>query len=286
MNSSNPSAPGPDMPRPRPPLPFATALLAILATAAAGCFAVTRAPDDAVGVSAGWVNSGWIEQGVRIEGPHLARSARREGQAYGSSALSGLLQRAAATVARDHPGSMIQLGDASRSSGGWIHGHRSHRSGRDVDILFFAAAPSGRPIASPGLVRYDRHGVGLWDDTVYRFDAARNWALVKALLEDDRARVQWIFVSRGLKALLLEHALLRGEDPALVAAAAHVLHQPGDSGLHDDHFHVRIFCSSEERALACRDHPPVWIWNEKGLDGPPLPAVTDEALVAAALDGL
>ena len=42
-----------------------------------------------------------------------------------------------------------------------------------------------------------------------RFDVERTWLLVKSLVEDGDARVQWIFAHRNVEALLVEWARAR-----------------------------------------------------------------------------
>jgi penicillin-insensitive murein endopeptidase len=91
---------------------------------------------------------------------------------------------------------------------------------------------------------------------VGRFDVKRNWAVVRALLSDSAVEVQWVFMSEPLVELLLREAESEQEDPALVARARQILHQPTDSKAHDDHMHVRVFCSPESRFFGCVDKGP------------------------------
>jgi penicillin-insensitive murein endopeptidase len=205
---------------------------------------------------------------------------------YGTPELVGLVRRAADRVAAQHPGSVLLVGDLSGPHGGVISEHGSHRSGRDVDLAFFLTDPAGRPVRGTPLPRLDRFGVGLRGRSSLRFDTARNWSLVEALLADPQAAVQWIFVSRGLKALLLDFALDRGGDLETARRAAEVLHQPGDSPPHDDHFHVRIYCPAGQGSGPCRDLGPVWPWIEPPARAKATGGYSDEELVDLALDGL
>ena len=45
---------------------------------------------------------------------------------------------------------------------------------------------------------------------------------------------------------MLEYAISSGAPKSLVARAALILRQPGDSAPHDDHMHVRIFCPQND----------------------------------------
>jgi len=112
----------------------------------------------------------------------------------------------------------------------------------------------------------------------YRFDVRRNWAFIRALLTDADAEVQWIFIHQGLGAFLIREAAQAGEDPALLARAAFIMHQPSDAEAHDDHMHVRLYCDAADRGLGCVDRGPVRWWKKlwkymtppfgRGLDSP------------------
>jgi penicillin-insensitive murein endopeptidase len=238
------------------------------------------------GGSLGTASSGMLAGGEELEerGEHH-RFYRAGARRHATAELAGLVRRSAARVAAAHPGSILLVGDISAEHGGFIGGHASHRSGRDVDFAFFLATPAGEPRPGFPLPRLDRLGAGVRDDEPCRFDDARNWELVEALITDPRAEVQWIFVSRGLKARLLSHALRRERDPELIERAASVLHQPGDSAWHDDHFHVRVYCPAAPGGEACLDTGPVWPWVA-GRAAAGKPRWDDDGLVDFALEGL
>jgi penicillin-insensitive murein endopeptidase len=214
------------------------------------------------------------------------RFYRKHDRRYGTPEMVGLVERVADRVAADHPGSVMLVGDMSGPRGGFISEHRSHRSGRDVDLALFLTDAAGRPISGASLTRLDRFGVGVRDKATVRLDAARSWAMVEGLLADEQAQVQWIFVSRGIKALLLTWALNHGRDVDLIERALKVLHQPGDSKAHDDHLHVRIYCPVGANGRLCRDLGPVWPWIDRRAAGSRADSYTDEDLMRLALSGL
>ncbi len=152
--------------------------------------------------------------------------------------------------------------------GGRHSRHRSHRSGRDVDLLYYLTGAAGLPVEPRGRVAFSRFGVApdLETGELVVFDDARNWHLVRTLLSDPRLEVQWIFCSRGVKSRLLRHALASEPDRTLLLRASYVLAQPMNAAPHDDHFHVRVLCSPDERALGCRDTAPIWPWLRGGQD--------------------
>jgi penicillin-insensitive murein DD-endopeptidase len=249
-----------------------------LMLAAAGC-----APSIPRGrsVSVGTASNGYLRDGVQVPaaGPGF-KLVRDPSSAFGTKRMVGLIERAAAAVRRGAgPGPLLKVGDLSLQNGGRIEGHGSHRAGRDADLLYFARDASGRP-ADVGAMRYSRTGEGELDGRRYHLDTARTWALVKALLTDSEVEVQWIFCSHGIKVLLLEEALAEGEDLELVRRAAWILHRPTNARPHDDHMHVRIFCSAEERSLGCADTAPLWAWSSIETTGP---IETTDAEILSAL---
>ncbi|TNF27979.1 MAG: hypothetical protein EP329_18785, partial [Deltaproteobacteria bacterium] len=151
------------------------------------------------------------------------------------------------------PGSVLWAGDASARHGGDLSNHASHNSGRDVDLAFYRRTVDGAlgDLPTMTVVAEDlRAAAGM------RFDTARNWALVAALLEDPEVQIQWIFVVSYLREALLAEARAVGAAPELLARAAAVLAQPGDSSPHAEHFHVRVYCGVDERLAGCLDAAP------------------------------
>ncbi len=167
-----------------------------------------------------------------------------------------VIEHAAAAVSEDHPGGILSVGDLSARSGGALPHHLSHRSGRDADLLFFLQTLEGVPTTSSTFVHIGSDGLG-WDSAHRRYvrmDVEREWSLVRALLSDAEATVEWLFVSNPVKAMLLRWAFARGESTALIVRAFDAMMQPGPPAeSHDDHLHVRIACSAEERVTGCED---------------------------------
>jgi len=182
---------------------------------------------------------------------------------FGSARLVATIQRAAAEVAQERPGSPpLVIGDLSKATGGKAEGHSSHRSGRDADLLYFATTPDGVPVESPGFVRYGPDGLAEVPRSakrlaghIVRLDVGRTWLLVKALIQTPGAEVQWIFAAKPIEGLLIEEARARGEDPHLVWQAETVLQQPTDSEAHDDHMHLRLACNTDDAVAGCEGGP-------------------------------
>jgi len=191
------------------------------------------------------------------------------------------LARAAKKVNDERPDSILTIGDVSAPNGGQIMPHFSHRSGRDADLLLYVTTLEGAPIRSPGFVHVQADGLAQDPESkrFFRFDVEREWLLVKALLEDEDARVQWLFVSDIVRSMLISWAKARGETTETLYRAVTAMAQPRPGGEHDDHIHVRTACTREEIALGCEPFGPERSWLV-------LPAATpgsDEDLVLAIL---
>jgi penicillin-insensitive murein DD-endopeptidase len=188
---------------------------------------------------------------------------------YGTQELVSWLTASFAEVNGADPDNVVFLGDLSGRRGGDVAQHRSHASGRDVDIFFVASDRSGKPMHDlPAMIHFDRQGRAIgwsaakpWRTIHDRipdalFDARRNWAVVRAMLSNRSVEVQWIFVDEALGTLLVAEAGREGAPPELIEKARALLHQPTDSQPHDDHMHVRIFCAPTDRSIGCTDKGP------------------------------
>lgn len=195
-----------------------------------------------------------------LEGPHhrvLAEQARR-GTNCGTDEMVAALLRAAEVVAKRYPGAVLPVGNLSRAGGGDIPWSISHNAGRDADVGFYLVGLDGRQVVPDDLVRLDRAGraeVEMPDGRreSVRLDVRRTWWFVRTLLTDPAVEVQWVFVARPIREMLLEHAKRRGESAALVAKAAEAMAQPRRALPHDDHLHVRIYCAPDDLYEGCRD---------------------------------
>ncbi|UCH29693.1 MAG: penicillin-insensitive murein endopeptidase [Myxococcales bacterium] len=214
-------------------------------------------------ISVGTSNRGYLREAMALadRGDGYRRLRPGEGTRYGSSTLVAAIERAAREVAAAFPGGYpLRVGDLSGPHGGTHPRHRSHRSGRDADLLFFARDAGGLSAPNEGWMRFDRFGLSALRGQVYVFDEARNWHLVRTLVMDEGARVKWLFCSNELKARLLRYAARHERSSQAVVRATWILHQPSHGDAHDDHFHLRVGCSREEQSLGCKEQAPHWPW--------------------------
>lgn len=151
------------------------------------------------------------------------------GNAYGTREAIDQLVRAIEAVHEKYPRSpKVIIGHWSSRRGGRLKPHKSHQSGRDVDVGYYYTSQTGW---------YARaHAKNL--------DRPRTWALVKALLT--KGDVEMILIDTSIQRMLRDHAIAAGEDRAFVdrvfqvsgekSGFAPVRHARG----HDTHIHVRF----------------------------------------------
>jgi penicillin-insensitive murein endopeptidase len=208
--------------------------------------------------------------GVQTDGVELPRSGRgfvrfrpHGPNHFGRPRLIAAITRIARELDEEGPSAPpLVIGDLSARYGGKIDGHQSHRTGRDVDILFHFVTPGGARVTAPGFVRVGDDGLAHVFDTggIVRLDVEHQWRLVKKLVTAPEVGVQFLFVSRTIEALLVDYALARGEPLDLVLRAQSVMFEPLDSLPHDDHVHLRIACTPEEMTRGCVGGGPYWEW--------------------------
>jgi len=257
---------------------LAALLLGALAT---GCLSTPSPLAPSFRGTVGSPNLGVQTDGVElpVAGPGFVRYRPQGAHHFGRPGLVAALTRIAAELEAADPGAPpLVIGDLSARSGGKIDGHQSHRTGRDVDLIYQYLTPRGARVPAPGFIHIDADGLARnhFDGRILRFDVDHEWRLVKALLTAPEVNIQFMFASRNVEALLVEYALARGEPLELVLHAQSVMWQPVDSLPHDDHIHLRIACSVEETLAGCTGGGPYWEW----LPALPAPIPLDDTRLA------
>jgi LysM repeat protein len=180
-------------------------------------------------LSIGAASRGRLLNGVRM--PEGERWTLTDpSHAWGTPETVESLMRAIDRVHAVHPDTRaLVIGHLSAKGGGRLRPHKSHQSGRDVDLGYYYADPSKGWYAVANAKNLDR---------------ARTWTLVKALLES--GTVEMILIDTSLQKILRDHALSAGEDPAFVDDVFQISgksrfplirHAKG----HATHLHVRFF---------------------------------------------
>lgn len=182
-------------------------------------------------LSVGIGGKGVLVNGVKMEdGPYW--KVMEPSLAYGTTETIDYLKRAITSVNRQFPDDTHEMlvGHLSAKQGGHLRSHKSHQSGRDVDLSFYYLPESKWRW-------YQRAHAG-------NLDVARTWAFVRSLLVE--TDVMFIFINTSVQRLLKTHALAIGEDPEWLDDVFEwnsksvwpiVRHSPG----HDTHIHVRFY---------------------------------------------
>jgi penicillin-insensitive murein endopeptidase len=254
------AAPEPAAPEPVAPAP------------ADACAAILALPSSH-STSRGSCGHGEIAGGLALpdRGPGFLHNPKRPYEArFGSVEMVQMIIKAAAVVERELPGNVLVVNDIGLEHGGTIRQHGSHQAGRDADILFYTLDEHGAPLQSVG-VPIDPKGDGVdfkdlsvpEDDQPVRLDAPRTWRFVQAMLEGDGDKVQRIFLVEHVRGMLLAQAERARAPAAIVQRFSELTCQP--STPHDDHMHVRLFCSPDDIASGCLDKPPMYPWHLEAL---------------------
>lgn len=165
--------------------------------------------------------------------PHLAYRLVDPSRAWGTSGtISSLVEAFNQLVATDPAAPRVEIHDLSLRRGGPMRGHRSHQTGRDLDITYYQRRSHG--ICGGRQVRPDE------------LDARREWRLLRHWLEHGQA--EFIFKQRPL----YEAAKASGATERQLAEwfqyprgasvrAGIIRHVPN----HANHVHVRFRCVAE-----------------------------------------
>lgn len=227
---------------------------------------------DGTSISMGKPQRGWLVDGARIpdrgEGFFTRGTWSSRGNRYGTDELVDLLTAVSRRMATRFKQRLV-IADLSRKRGGEAYEwHRSHQSGRDVDLLYYVRDRTGKPVEPDRMRVFDAAG-NAKDGSGYTVDVPRMWLLAKELLTAREAPVQWIFIYQPLADRIIEHAIAQSEPEALIHRARRALKQPGNGAPHMDHLHVRVYCSKTDLAYGCIDIGPMDLMAERDAETHP-----------------
>jgi penicillin-insensitive murein endopeptidase len=239
----------------------------------AGC-AELGVISDGSSISVGKPSRGYLIDGVRLpdhgDGYTTRDVWRARDNRFGTDELIDLVTAVARRMHADVPDVMLVVADLSgRGGGGGAAFHRSHQSGRDADLLYYMRDAGGQPF-EPDAMHVFNAAARAADGSGITVDIARTWLLIKELITAPEAPVQYVFMYGPIARKLIEHAEQIGEPEALIARARKTVRQPSDSARHDDHMHVRVYCSAHDRAYGCVDIGPMEVLAEREAEPSPL----------------
>lgn len=229
--------------RPKRPARTATATAAAAGPSATGPSAAGPSAGRTRLQSIGAPWSGQLRNATRLR-PGERYHLRRPHRTFGTRTTVEHVRRAIVeTLAQFPKAHALAIGDLSAEAGGWITEHRSHQTGRDVDLgLFYRHKPAAYPASF----------VDATDATLHR---AATWALLSKLAatasRDGGAQI--IFLDYDVQGLLYRWAKDHGVSAERLAkvfqyprgrgaAAGLVRHEPN----HANHIHVRFKCAAAD----------------------------------------
>jgi penicillin-insensitive murein endopeptidase len=226
--------------------------LASLGTMAAGCasnpWSKITTPFEGPSEVIGQYSFGCLKgaQALATEGPGYQLMRLSRNRVYGHPALIQFIQQYGRKISKQGMGDIL-IGDMGQPRGGpFTTGHRSHQIGLDVDIWFWQppAAIRGQHLSSEEREKISaRTMISSRLEKVDR--AVWNASRVKMLkIAAESPGVDRIFVNPVIKRELCIHH--QGEE-----WLARIRPWWG----HDDHFHVRILCPSEQPGCAGTQDP-------------------------------
>jgi len=184
-------------------------------------------PETLGSISVGTPNSGRLINGVRPPASSLYHLVDPE-HAWGTQETVDSLCRALEAVAQQHPDTpIVNIGHLSARSGGPLRPHRSHQSGRDVDL---------------GLYYSDRNSRWYTYTDGDNLDVARTWTLLKTLASS--SDIEMVLLDINLQKRIESFAISTERDMAWVHLLFHgegaqprlLRHSPG----HATHLHLRF----------------------------------------------
>jgi len=148
--------------------------------------------------------------------------------AWGTQETIDSIVRSIEKVVADHAGTPpLAIGHISAKRGGHLSPHKSHQSGRDVDLGYYHLAPKSVFVRG----------------TEQNLDLQRTYALIKTIVTETETDL--VLVDTSIQRMLVKYALSHGEDEAFVDrlfqvqnkhARPLVRHAHG----HANHLHVRF----------------------------------------------
>lgn len=206
-----------------------------------------RGKRDATPQSYGAPWNGFLKNPVRLrlgEGAYIRRPYR----AFGTRTTVDFTKQAIEETRELHPRAhVLAVGDLSAHFGGPVSDHRSHQSGRDVDLgLFYKRKPAGYPNA-------------FIDGTEANLDAPAMWTLINKLTRTATkdGGVWAIFLDYNVQGVIYRWAKSHGVSESRLERVFQYPHgQWAGQGLvrhyrnHAHHIHVRFKCTKAE--TSCR----------------------------------
>lgn len=196
----------------------------------------------------GPVNAGRLENAVNIlkyqqshnpAGFYILRPQRLTH--FATSELAYILAQIGEFTKTNLPGSLLAVGDLSREKGGALGSHKSHQNGLDADVAYYFNNKTFNGYFASAVAVDKPHANWMIE---------AQWKLFKNVV--GTKLIDRIFIHDTLKKALCNLAIQNGEvrkDQADTLAYQTLRRLISDTA-HDNHFHLRVKCSSAQ--VRCR----------------------------------
>ncbi len=196
----------------------------------------------------GPVNNGRLENGVNMlkyeqehspSGFHIIRPQRLTH--FATNELAYLISQMGKLTQQEIPGYVLSVGDISREKGGKLGSHKSHQNGLDADIAFYFNNKSFQGYFASAVAVDKPHA---------NWMIPQQWKLFKSAVQTQL--VDRIFIHKVLKKALCNMAIENGElqKGQNSGVAYETLRRLIPDADHNNHFHIRVKCSSAQ--VRCR----------------------------------
>ena len=216
--------------------------------------------------SVGDTRDGYMVNGRPLPAPSLLLRQLpvqyERGLAYATTDMVELFVDTARAMEKKYPGTIMYLGNMAAREGGDIPYSVSHNAGRDADIGFYLKDAEGKFAHPQNLHKINRRFQSREEGPVYTFDLEKNTTLIELLLTHPKVRVQFIFLAKHLRTAIYRELVARGSSPELLERFEMSVQ---NQAAHDDHFHVRIYCSNSDICAGCVDKSVIHPWHEDPL---------------------
>ncbi len=183
--------------------------------------------------SVGRANDGYLIGGVQLQSSDDDIIVLEPQFAYGTPELALAIEATATDMREAYPDTVpMVVGHLSRPKGGPLRPHKSHQSGRDFDVAFYAK--------DNRLIR------GFKDMRRGDLDVPKTWFFIEALLEN--ADVQYILMDWEVQRIMYEELKVFESEWKLRKLFQYPQprgHRKGiirHAGGHANHLHIRIHC--------------------------------------------
>ncbi|MEN0059174.1 MAG: penicillin-insensitive murein endopeptidase, partial [Bdellovibrio sp.] len=201
----------------------------------------------------GAVNGGRLENPVNLleyEKKHTPAGFTirypKEKRYYGSNELAYIVKVMGEFTKKEIPDYVLPISDLSKKKGGYLSPHKSHQNGLDVDVAYYFDNPQFQGHFPSAVVVNKTHGDWM---------AETQWKLFKHLVQT--GFVNRILVHSVLKKSLCAMAIKSGEikKGQKQGLAFETLARITIENNHNNHFHLRVRCSSVQQACLPPSEP-------------------------------